>query len=317
MTGLLGSPAAMVLGILAVSAALLIAAYLVVTPAPFRVSLERRRPGVVRASRLTVAANRAAAVIDMVLRRRRDAEVHVAVLERAGVKMRLQDFILVMVVGALVIGNGVWIANQPLLGLLLALVVPFVTRGVLEVMARRRHTAFADQLDDSLQLMSSSLRAGQSLMQALASVARDADEPTAGEFSRVINEERVGRELTQALQETAVRMDSEDFVWVAQAIAINREAGGNLAEVLDRVGQTIRERNAVRRQVSSLSAEGKLSAYVLVALPVGVIGFLSLANPGYLAKFTQSAAGYALMVAAVLLLVVGGIWMRKVVSFKF
>jgi tight adherence protein B len=127
----------------------------------------------------------------------------------------------------------------------------------------------------------------------------------------------VGRDLGGALAETAARMDSEDFAWVSQAIAINREAGGNLAEVLDRVGQTIRERNQIQRQVQSLSAEGRLSAYVLIALPVAVIGFLSVTNPSYLAKFTDSITGYALMLAALLLLVIGAVWMRKVVTFKF
>ena len=83
-------------------------------------------------------------------------------------------------------------------------------------------------------------------------------------------------------------MGSDDFTWVAQAIAIHREVGGNLAEVLDAVGHTIRERNQIRRQVKALSAEGKLSAIVLMALPFGVIGFISMTNPGYLAKFTES-----------------------------
>ena len=90
-------------------------------------------------------------------------------------------------------------------------------------------------------------------------------------------------------------MGSDDFAWVAQAIAIHREVGGNLAEVLDAVGHTIRERNAIRRQVKALSAEGKLSAIVLMALPFGVIGFISMTNPGYLAKFTQSRSGYAML----------------------
>ena len=90
-------------------------------------------------------------------------------------------------------------------------------------------------------------------------------------------------------------MGSDDFTWVAQAIAIHREVGGNLAEVLDAVGHTIRERNAIRRQVKALSAEGKLSAIVLMALPFGVTGFISLTNPGYIAKFTESLTGYAML----------------------
>jgi len=112
-------------------------------------------------------------------------------------------------------------------------------------------------------------------------------------------------------------MNSKDFGWVIQAIAINREVGGNLAEVLDGVGHTIRERNQVRRQVKALAAEGKLSALVLMALPVGIVAFLSVSNPAYLGKLTHSLAGYAMIGAAFILLVVGGLWLRKVVTFKF
>jgi tight adherence protein B len=165
--------------------------------------------------------------------------------------------------------------------------------------------------------MSSSLRAGHSLLQALAAVAREAEEPTSEEFSRIINETRVGRELAHSLNDAARRMASEDFVWVTQAIAINREVGGNLAEVLDGVGHTIRERNQIRRQVKALSAEGKLSAIVLMALPFCTGGFLLLTNPSYLTPFTQSALGFGLLGLAGVMLIVGGLWMRKAIQIKF
>ncbi|MCU1617340.1 MAG: flpB, partial [Frankiales bacterium] len=113
------------------------------------------------------------------------------------------------------------------------------------------------------------------------------------------------------------RMGSDDFSWVAQAISIHREVGGNLAEVLDAVGHTIRERNALRRQVKALAAEGKLSAIVLMALPFGIAAFISLSNPAYLHKFTESAVGYGMLAVAVLLLAVGGLWLKKMVSIRF
>jgi tight adherence protein B len=165
--------------------------------------------------------------------------------------------------------------------------------------------------------MASALRAGHSMLQALASVAREAEEPTSEEFARIINETRVGRELGHSLTDSARRMKSEDFVWVTQAIAINREVGGNLAEVLDGVGNTIRERNQIRRQVKALAAEGKLSAIVLMLLPFGIAGFLLFSNPDYMAKFTESLLGYLMIVASAVLLVVGGLWLRKSVEVKF
>ena len=181
----------------------------------------------------------------------------------------------------------------------------------------RRQAAFADQLDDSLQLMASSLRAGHSLLRAVDAVSLDAASPTSEEFARIVNETRVGRDLSDSLDEVAERMGSDDFTWVAQAIAIHREVGGNLAEVLDAVGHTIRERNAIRRQVKALSAEGKLSAIVLGALPFGIVGFISMTNPGYMVKFTQSVMGYGMIAAAVVLMLMGGFWLKKTVEIRF
>ncbi|MBB1022262.1 type II secretion system protein F, partial [Dietzia sp. E1] len=237
--------------------------------------------------------------------------------EQAGIRMRLQDFVFLVVVAVVVAFTLGLVVTGPLMGAFLALLTPVGAVVVLKIKAARRRAAFADQLDDSLQLMSSSLRAGHSLLQALASVAREAEEPTSAEFSRIINETRVGRDLAPALEETATRMGSQDFVWVTQAIAINREVGGNLAEVLDGVGHTIRERNQIRRQVAALAAEGKLSAYVLMALPFGIGGFLYISNPSYIGVLTQSLLGYGLLATAVIMLIVGGIWLSKVVTIKF
>jgi tight adherence protein B len=213
------------------------------------------------------------------------------------------------VAGTLLLGT--WV------GLLMLVVVPFGARVLVKFKVGRRQAAFADQLDDSLQLMASSLRAGHSLLRAVDAVSQDAASPTAEEFARIVNETRVGRDLSDSLDEVAERMGSDDFTWVAQAIAIHREVGGNLAEVLDAVGHTIRERNAIRRQVKALSAEGKLSAIVLGALPFAIMGFISMTNPSYLAKFTQSFMGYAMLATAVVMMVIGMFWLKKTVAIKF
>jgi tight adherence protein B len=311
-------PAAVLPAFALFGVALLLGLYLILVPGPARVPIERRRPQAAPApSRLTAATTLATGLAEKLLTRRGAAGGGSAVLERAGVKMRLQDLAVLIVAITLAAVAVGYVVAGPLLALVLGLAVPLAARIRLGAMAGRRQRLFADQLDDSMQLMATSLRAGHSLLQALNSVSREAEEPTAAEFSRIINETRVGRELSLSLEETAVRMGSDDFVWVTQAVAINREVGGNLAEVLDGVGHTIRERNQIRRQVKALAAEGKLSAIVLMALPFGIIAFLLIANPSYLAKFTQSIIGYGLMGTAAVLLVVGGLWLRKVVSFTF
>ena len=200
MKQFLTSAESLTYGVSLIALALLIAFYLILSPKPVRVSLERRRPPTPAGpSSLSGAATTMTGIIDKQLRRRGDVSARVAALERAGIRMRLQDFVLLVIAGSLVAAAlGVVLAG-PLLGVVLGLVVPILAKVGVSVRTSRRQKAFADQLDGSLQLMASGLRAGHSLLQALNSVAAEADEPTSVEFSRVINETRVGRELGLAL----------------------------------------------------------------------------------------------------------------------
>jgi tight adherence protein B len=308
----------LVVGVAAVAAALLVLALVVLPAGPGRVPMNRLDPSVVpSASAFAGASAAAGAAVEKALIKRGRAAAGVAALERAGISTSLPNFVLVVGLTT-VLGSAVGIVvGGLLLGLAVLVLVPLGAKLLVKLRVSRRQAAFADQLDDSLQLMAGSLRAGHSLLRAVDSVASEADAPTSEEFARIVNETRVGRDLNDALDEVAERMGSEDFVWVAQAIAIHREVGGNLAEVLDAVGHTIRERNAIRRQVKALSAEGKLSAIVLMALPFGVTGFISMSNPAYLAKFTQSLTGYAMLAVAGVMLLVGGLWLKSTVKIKF
>jgi tight adherence protein B len=308
----------LVVGIGAVAAALLVLTLVVLPPGRSRVPLSRLDPSVVPSvSALAGAGAAAGAAVEKVLVRRGRLAAGAAALERAGMTITLPNFVLAVGLTTVVTGTLGLVLGGPMLGLLLVVVVPFGAKLLLGFRAGRRQAAFAEQLDDVLQLMAGSLRAGHSLLRAVDSVSTEADSPTSEEFARIVNETRVGRDLNDALDEVAERMGSDDFTWVAQAIAIHREVGGNLAEVLDAVGHTIRERNAIRRQVKALSAEGKLSAVVLMALPFGVTGFISMSNPAYIAKFTESLAGYAMLSVAAVMLLVGGLWLKSTVKIKF
>jgi tight adherence protein B len=308
----------LLLGLAALAVALLLLALVVLPGGPGRVPLARLDPTVAPpTSALAGAGAAAGAAVEKVLVKRGRLVAGAAALENAGIAMTLPDFVLVVALGT--IGTavlGVLLAGV-VVGLLLAAAVPLGARLVVKVKAGRRRARFADQLDDALQLMASSLRAGHSLLRAVDGVSHDAPAPMAEEFARIVNETRVGRDLGEAIDEVAARMASDDFLWVAQAISIHREVGGNLAEVLDAVGHTIRERNAIRRQVKALSAEGKLSAVVLMALPFGIIGFISMTNPGYLEKFTESLLGYGMLAVSSVMLLVGAVWLKKTVTIRF
>lgn len=238
-------------------------------------------------------------------------------LERAGINLRPGEFLIVTACVLLAIFALLsWWKGTTIAGGVTAFLVIFGPRKWLARKANKRSNAFGEQLSDTLQLLSSSLRAGQGLMQAIDSVAREGDAPASDEFRRVVVETRLGRDLIDSLRAMADRIRSEDFNWVIPAIEINREVGGDLAEVLDTVAGTIRDRADIRRQVKTLSAEGRLSAYVLLSLPVGIAGFIQLSNPSYLAEL-QKSPGYFLAGAAVLMMVVGGTWLFKLCKIEF
>ena len=293
-----------------------VAAYVAAAPDRVRIPRERRRPAAEDGdSALAGAAEAATSLFGRLMHRRSGSLA--AKLDLAGVSMRPQDFGFLIAVASIVLMAVVLLLGGGFLGLLVAALAPLGAVVFLNIRTAGRRKAFADQLDGTLQLMSSSLRAGHSMMQALASVAKESEEPSATELSRVVNETRVGRPVVAALEEAADRMDSDDFRWAVQAIAINREVGGSLAEVLDGVAGTIRERGQIRRHVAALSAEGRLSAVILILLPFLVGGFLLLTNPGYLAPFVENPIGIVLIVVGVMMLLIGGFWLKKCVEIKF
>lgn len=314
---IISSSVLLVAAAVTVALAVGVLAYALIMPRPVRVPIERRRPGVEPDPH---PLHRAFTKISNLVERRiqrRGAPAYTQLLDLAGIRIRPEQFVLRILIGAIIVGLVGLLIGNVLVGLLLLIAVPVVSRWIIGRRITKRQQLFADQLEDSLMLIASSLRAGHSLPQALASLAEEAESPTAEEFTRVVNETRVGRDLGEALEVTAERMDSEDFTWVTQAIEINREVGGNLAEVLDGVAGTIRQRNDIRRQVTTLSAEGRLSAIILMLLPFGVGGFLLVTNPGYLAPFVESPIGYLLLIIGAVMFIVGGVWLRKTVEVEF
>lgn len=280
------------------------------------VSLARRRPaGTPQNTALNRAAEGATRVAARALGDR--AGNMSESLDLAGIRMRPQDFMVVLASGMVALFAAGLLLWGPLGGLLLLLAAPLIAFMVVRWLTARRRKAFSLQLDETLSTLAGSLRAGYSLPQACSTVASEAQAPTSEVFARVINEARVGRPFIEALQEAAQRMRIEDFFWIVQAIAINREVGGNLADVLDGVGLTIRERTHLKRQVDSLSAEGRLSAVILGALPIVVFLLLSLVNPAYIGKFGESVGSMALLVLAGIMLILGLLWLRVLVKIKY
>ncbi|MDA8439612.1 MAG: type II secretion system F family protein [Propionibacterium sp.] len=238
-------------------------------------------------------------------------------LVQAGIRAKAADVLVLVGIGtfvAFVVGLA---GVDAFFGLLLAVLVPVAFWMVLRVRTSRRRAAFSEQLSEVLQILASGLRAGASLPQSMQMVAAESDEPTKTEFTRVSNEMRVGRPIGAALEDVASRMKSLDFSWVAQAVMINREVGGNLADVLDGVASTMRERASLRRQVKTLSAEGKMSGWILMALPVGVFLMVYMMHPAYFLPLVASPIGWLLIGAAVLLMIIGAVWLWFSIQVKY
>jgi Flp pilus assembly protein TadB len=239
-------------------------------------------------------------------------------LDRAGVTRKPAEWALigVSVSAALAAGFTVLLGNV-IVGLVLGIAAGWAgMRLALSIKITRRRGAFDDQLPNVLQLVAGSLQTGFSLAQALDAVVREDSQPASGEFGRALAEARLGVDLDAALEGVATRLQSPDLSWVVMAIRIQRETGGNLAEILRTTVATMRERAYLRRQVRTLSAEGRLSAYVLLALPVLVGGWLFYSDPNYMRPLYTTFFGVAMLFVAAVLIVVGALFMRKIINIE-
>jgi len=238
-------------------------------------------------------------------------------LEVAGLEIRPGEF-LIVVAAAAVAAMAVGLAlSGVVFALVLGVLVALGAKLVLGFLGQRRRRRFADQLGETLQMLSGALRAGHGVAQAVDTIAREAESPTAEEFRRLTVETRLGRDFTEALAAMGDRVGGDDFEWVVQAVDIHREVGGDLAEIFDALAETIRARTRVRRQVAALSAEGKMSAWVLMILPFGLGAVMSITNKQYIRPLFHTGAGFTLLAIGTVLLTVGGAWLRRIVRPTF
>ncbi len=237
-------------------------------------------------------------------------------LERAG--MRTEPAIAMVSVGIVAIlcfTFGLAVSSF-VVALVLAVFGVAVLYLWIRIRADRRSAAFQEQLESTLQIMTNSLKAGYGIGQAIDTVAREAEAPTNEEFRRVMRETGLGMDQVEALEACARRVACEDLLWVTDAIAVNRDVGGNLSELFAGVSDTIRSRNRLARQVVALSAEGRISAKILIALPLVVIAILSVTNRAYISELFRGPGPY-LLTGAAMMMIVGYIWTRRIVRVDY
>jgi tight adherence protein B len=215
-----------------------------------------------------------------------------------------------------VVGALLGLLATPILAVVLAAVGAWGPYAAVARSVSRRTRHFEEQFPDILDLIAASLESGSSIQQALELVVAEVDEPAASEFGRVLAATRFGSSLVEALQEMAARLESRDVTWTVQAIIVQQRTGGRLADVLRIVSDVMRSREEIRRELAALTAEGRLSAYVLTALPIIFVAFLALVRPEYLHPLVSTALGYGMLIVSGVLLVIAYIAMRRIVRIE-
>jgi tight adherence protein B len=178
------------------------------------------------------------------------------------------------------------------------------------------HKTFDAALADSLLVLASSLRAGHSLLQAVAHVAEEADEKSAREWNEVVRRTRLGVSVEDALDEMVVRVGNRDLQWIALVARVQHQVGGNMAEMFDIVADTVRQRQRLREALHTLTAQGRMTRWILTLAPLAIGVMLFLQSPPYIVSFLHDPIGQALIVGAVVLIVIGSLWLKRIVEIE-
>jgi tight adherence protein B len=236
-------------------------------------------------------------------------------LERANLPLRAPEAMLFYGAGALALSVLSLVFTRSFFVFLIVLgIAALVPPAALNFLADKRRRQFEAMLPDTLQLLAGTLRAGYSLMQGVEAVSQEVDEPMGRELRLVVTEARLGRPLEEALDAVAERMGSKDFAWAVMAIRIQREVGGNLSELLMTVAETMTQRERLRREVKTLTAEGRISAYVLGILPLAMALAMYVLNPDYLKVLFDGTVGRVMLGAGAVMMAGGFVWMQKIVK---
>lgn len=239
-------------------------------------------------------------------------------LARADLKVTVGEFLALQLLVALGLAvGGYFLFNTIVLAILAAVIGWFAPRWFVSWRQGQRLRAFSDQLGDALNLMVNGLRSGYSVLQAMEAVAREMPSPISGEFGRVVQEVQIGLPLDQALANMLRRIKSDDLDLVITAVNVQREVGGNLAEILDVISFTIRERVRIKGEVRTLTAQGRYSGYVISLLPIALALVLFCVNKPYVERlFTSGFCGWAMVVCGLLMIGTGFIAIQKIVTIE-
>jgi tight adherence protein B len=220
------------------------------------------------------------------------------------------------IIGGVIASLVLAIMLQSLWGLLVGLAAPIVTHLAVQLRVRQKRAAFAEQLPDNIDVLAGALRAGHSLIGAMSVMVDGADEPSKLEFRRVLQDEQLGVPIDQALMVMSRRMVNREIEQVSIVTRLQREAGGNTAEVLDRVADNIRARAEIRRLIRVLTAQGRLARWVLTVMPIALTGFILMTNPNHLEPLFNTNIGHLFLVLWFAMMIAGWYVIKKIVEIE-
>jgi len=243
-------------------------------------------------------------------------------LARADLKLTVSEYLALCIIA--LIGGGIlaFLISKSLVFALLGVAAGYLAPGIyVSYMQGRRLKLFNDELGDTINLLVNGLRTGFSVLQAMEAVARELPQPVAGEFDRVVKEVQLGLSMEQALQNMLRRVKSEDLDLVVTAINVQREVGGNLAEILDVISHTIRERVRIKGEISVLTAQGMISGYVITGIPFALMALLYLINREYIQRLWTTpgplgTCGWTMLIVGIILIVSGFLIIQRIVRIE-
>jgi tight adherence protein B len=237
-------------------------------------------------------------------------------LQRADLKLRTSEFFMIQIGSAVLVGLIVFIRFHAIAGWLLLFLGYLIPGFYVRYRINKRLKAFNNQLGDTLTLLSNAIKAGYSFAQAIDTVAKNAVAPIADEFGRAVREMNLGGSPDEALSNITKRIASADFDLVATAYAIHRTVGGNLAEILDNIAYTIRERVRIKGEISTLTAQARASGTLITFLPLVLATFMFFVTPTYFRPMFDSIIGWAMMGLGLFMIFIGNLIIRRVVAIE-
>lgn len=242
-------------------------------------------------------------------------------LAKADLKITVTEYFLIMIGSTVLfflIGVFFLFQGDAIMGVISGVVGFFVPRIYVSRTQNKRLRSFERQLPDTLSLLVNGLRSGYSVMQALEAIAKESPDPSAAEFRRVVQEVQLGISMEDALQHMLDRIDSEDLDLVVTAVNIQREVGGNLAEILDVIAHTVRERIKLKGEIRVLTSQGRITGYIIAFLPIGLAGLLMVLNPKYMGGlFNDRTCGWPLLGIGLGLIALGTFAIQRIVDIDY